>query len=202
MCLSTPAPARTPDLLQQELCTAIPTHAWEAARAGSAQAQFMLGHAFLGDSCTQTDSTVTDAVNWLSKASDQGHMGATLYLAVMYDDGERIAADNNMAVQYYRRAAQAQHIDAQHHLGLILTKKDDVVLKQEGLFWLGSAASQGDDLSAAVLGVIYAQGLNGIEQDYCMALDWFEAGLLMETKIPLMDYIQNIPSSKINMCQE
>ena len=41
-------------------------------------------------------------------------------LVVMYDGGEGVTQDKEKAVQWYQKAAEQGHADAQYNLGMIL----------------------------------------------------------------------------------
>ncbi|MEM7023107.1 MAG: tetratricopeptide repeat protein [Pseudomonadota bacterium] len=117
------------------------------------------------------------ALEGLAHAAERGDPEAAYLMGRLHASGTHTAKDPARAEAFLRRAAEHDHVEAQHHLGLLLlgdNETDDRV--NEGLAWLGAAASQGDALSAVVLGVLHERGIHGVRRNTCLAVYWYEAG--------------------------
>ncbi|MEL7203906.1 MAG: hypothetical protein AAGL19_07045 [Pseudomonadota bacterium] len=139
-----------------------------------------------------SDDLLQLGLRWLHSAADTEHLGAAISLAMAYHMGDVIAADTERAITFYRQAAEAEIVDAQHTLGLLLISSDRPENQEEGLFWLGAAASQGDGVSAAFLGMLHDKGMHGVDADECLALDWYEASILLDAPVPVESFITEL----------
>lgn len=125
------------------------------------------------------------ALQRLARAAAQGDPEAAFRLGALFASGTHLAKDLARAEELWRRAAERDHVQAQHHLGLIMLGDDETNQRvDEGLAWLGAAAAQGDALSAIVLGMLHERGLHGVRRNVCLALDWYEAGELLGGRGP------------------
>ena len=62
----------------------------------------------------------------------------------MYDTGEGVAADHAVAVDWYRKAAEKGHAQAQHNLGVSYDEGEGVALDDaQAAHWYRKAAEQG-----------------------------------------------------------
>ncbi len=148
------------------------------AQLGGAAEQFALAKSLLENACGPQD--VADGLQWLRKSADAHHPMAAFRLAQLHLNGELVVQDMARALNYLRIAAQQDHIEAQHVLGLmILWHASSLDERHEGLYWLGAAAALGDNFSAVSLGMIHERGMHGVTADACLALDWYESAILM-----------------------
>ena len=154
----------------------------------------MVGRALIEGLCGEDAQHLWDGMRWLSRAADTDHTGAAILLALIYDEGGAVPHDPQRAIRYYRQAAEQDVVDAQHRLGVLLVTNGGGAARQEGLYWLGAAAALGDGISAAFLGMLHADGLHGVPRDTCMALDWYEAGRLLEAPVPISSFVDQIPA--------
>ncbi|MEM1429746.1 MAG: tetratricopeptide repeat protein [Pseudomonadota bacterium] len=203
LAVSAPALASaTPDQDPGELsCRAIPDHAFEAAHSGNLHAQTQLGRMLVDGYCGNGANAFWAGVGFLEAASEEGHGDAAAIVAVLFDDGVAIQPDRPRALAHYRRAAHAGHLVAQHRLGMLLISGEGGETNTDmGLYWLGKAASQGDGIAAAALGLMHARGMYGVREDACLARDWYEASELMEAPIPLEDLREELRESDIQDC--
>jgi uncharacterized protein len=134
--IALPAPAQT-----SAAAPAIDPSVLAKANAGDAAAQVQAG-----DSCA-AGRDYKQAVDWYTKAANQGNVAAELDLASLYRDGrgKLFARDVDQAATWYRKAADQGDARAQGALGMLYTlgqgvPRDDA----EAYFWL--------DLAAAVKG--------------------------------------------------
>jgi len=120
------------------------------------------------------------SLNRLELRANAGHTEAQLHLGGLLVDGVCGTADPDTGLMWITRSARSGHIRAQHELGvLLLLDAADDTDRREGLYWLGLAAGHGDGFSATALGMIHERGMHGVASDVCLALDWYEAGLLL-----------------------
>ena len=84
------------------------------------------------------------AVEWWTKAAEQGDATAQYNLGVCYENGDGVEKDSQKAVKWYKKAAEQGHADAQCNLGVCYEKGDGVEkdLKQ-AVKWYEKAAEQG-----------------------------------------------------------
>ena len=197
---ATSAQARSVETEERVCQAAIPDAVWDAALAGNTRAKATVGQIILSQQCGRGPDAIQLGLSWLVDAVEEGHVGAAVALAIAYHDGDIVPQSRTKAVGYYRRAAEADQIDAQHTLGVLLVSSGQPDEQDEGLYWLGAAAGQGDGMSAAFTGMLYAQGLHGVPQDTCLALDWYEASALLEATIPVQAFIEKMQSAERAGC--
>jgi hypothetical protein len=111
------------------------------ANAGDAAAEVQAG-----DGCSAAHD-YEQAVEWYTKAANQGNITAELDLASLYRDGrgKLFARDAEQAAEWYRKAAEQGDPRAQGALGMLYTLGQGVPRSDvEAYYWL--------DLAAAVKG--------------------------------------------------
>jgi tetratricopeptide (TPR) repeat protein len=87
--------------------------------------------------------------------------------------GEGVAKDVQLALQWYRKAADQGHAGEQNNLGTMYM--DGAGVKQdyaEAFRWFRKSAEQDDASAQENLGAMYEKGL-GVGQDYDKAIEWF-----------------------------
>lgn len=185
---------------ENSICEAIEPSVLKAAQNGDIEAQATAGHTLVLGDCAVSEHTVQMAIGWLTSAANESHLGAIVSLAIVYHTGELVPADHAKAIGYYRQAAEADLVDAQHTLGVLLVASGKPEQREEGLYWLGAAATQGDGVSAAFLGMLHDKGLHGVAVDHCAALDWYEAGVLLDAPVPVQNFIRDLPEEVHATC--
>jgi len=136
----------------------------------------------------------------LAEVLERGSADETFQYGMFLVIHARDAADFGYAETLLRAAANQAHVGAQHYLGLFLM--DDGAPEnrlQEGLYWLGSAASLGDEIAPLVLGQIFMEGLYGISPDRCLAMDWFEAAALDGVYLP-KELVKDFSEEELRDC--
>ncbi|MEL6682053.1 MAG: tetratricopeptide repeat protein [Pseudomonadota bacterium] len=150
------------------------------AEIGDPQAQFQLSETLSAEGCQQ------EALHWLQRAVAQDHAEATFILGIRYVTGNGVTEDLLRGLNLMEKAARIGHLEAQFQYAMVLldssASRDH---RDQALYWLGAAASQGDTKAALTLGHIYAAGLHGVEQHTCQASDWFEAATLLASDVNL-----------------
>jgi TPR repeat protein len=112
------------------------------------------------------------AVKWLSKAADGGHIKAEAYLAQFYREGKGVAKDEGKARELWTRSADGGFAEAQvqlclwYHAGTGIPK-DPVVAFQ----WCKKAAEQGDAFGEMLYGQMYMRG-EGVVADEVEGKKW------------------------------
>lgn len=115
---------------------------FDAAQAGNAQAQFLLGLKY--ETGTDVARDFAEAANWYEKAARQGYLEAQFKLATFLERGRGREADPAAAAQWYERAARAGFAPAQYNLGVLrLNAASNEVERIDGLVWLIRARDQG-----------------------------------------------------------
>ena len=127
-----------------------------------------------------------EAVKWLSKAAEQGHLGAPFNLGMMYDGGIEVAEDKAKAVKWYRLVAEHEVIKsnkfdvmfARYRLAECYRDGTGVEKNLEDAVGWYRKAAEGEKGAVCAeaqynLGVCYANG-EGVVQDNAEAFKWYE----------------------------
>ncbi len=114
---------------------------------------------------------------WLPLA-EQGNADAQINLGIMYDYGNGVEVNTEIAAAWYLRAAKLGHVSAQFNLGQMYLQGRGVKQNtNQGIHWLQQSAQQGLAIAQYNLGVLYAEGKR-IPIQYNDAVKWFyQAGL-------------------------
>jgi TPR repeat protein len=91
-------------------------YTYSAAQRGEAWAQFDMGMR-----CYKSRN-YSKAVQWFTRAGNQGHADAQHYMGVCYAAGQGVAKNYRMAADWYVKAARQGHSDSQYALALRLGK--------------------------------------------------------------------------------
>jgi uncharacterized protein len=87
-----------------------------AAASGAAVALFYLGGFYRGQRKYRA------AIDYLERAAEQDYPPALYHLSIMYDEGEGVAVDRDMAQQYLTKAAQLGNLRAQKEVAMGLIR--------------------------------------------------------------------------------
>ena len=94
-------------------------------------------------------------------------------LAIGYAKGEGVPKNQEIATEYYRKAAEKGHMRAQFNLGVRYANGRGVDKNEtKAAEWYRKAAEQGYVRAQFNLGVLYANGL-GVPQNDALAVDWY-----------------------------
>ena len=159
--------ADQPDRNDQELAVL----AREAAEAGHAEAQYLLGVFCMTGQGTLEDPV--EAAKWFELAAVQGVTGAYERLGAMYATGVGKEADAAQAVEAFGRAIAHGDLDALTHRAILRQAGvglpcDPQLAAEEFL----QAANAGHPEAALQLGIAYASGL-GVPQDWVQAAHYY-----------------------------
>ena len=113
------------------------------------------------------------AVEYFTKAAEQGHASAQACLGDCYYNGDGVYKDSDKAVEWYRKAAEQGNAGGQYGLGLCyLNGKGVPEDNSKAVEWLRKAANQGNAEAQNVLGDCYYCGY-GVKKNYAQAVQWF-----------------------------
>ena len=139
----------------------------QAADGGDSVAQYELALQRLSAGRT------ADGVQLLRRAADRGLAMAQYRLGKLYERGEGVPPDLNLARQWTERAAGAGNRRAMHDLGVYFARGEGAPLDEAAAFrWFRQAAELGVADSQYNLGVLYQQG-RGVGSSASEALFWF-----------------------------
>ena len=106
-------------------------------------------------------------------ALDPEHRDGLDLLGMAYHDGIGTLRDQVAAVEYFRRAAERGHAEAQYHLGLVYDYGHGVARDQAGgAAWERKAAEQGHTGAQYRLAGSYYWG-NGVPKSRFQAAEWY-----------------------------
>jgi TPR repeat protein len=130
-----------------------------AAASGAPEAQFALSRFYLSGTKLLAADHV-QAIAWLKRAADQGHMIAMHNLGSLYRDGipKALPQNHQLGELWLTRAAEAGFTHSQYLLGLIYAQGDGLPadpVKAER--WLREAAQHGHALAMTSLARIYSE---------------------------------------------
>jgi len=103
-----------------------------------------------------------------------GSKNSCYNIAIMYYKGEGVKQDRREAVQWFRKAADLGHMNAQFILGTMYDKGEDLALDQgEAFRWYRKAAEQGHKQAQFNVGYMYTMG-EGVKKDQKEAVIWLK----------------------------
>ncbi|MCE9615083.1 MAG: trypsin-like peptidase domain-containing protein [Lentisphaerae bacterium] len=103
----------------------------------------------------------------------QGDPQAQYNMGVRYDNGIGVPADDDVAVQWYRKAAEQGYADAQYNLAEMYRSGEGVRQDaSQAVRWYRRAADQGLPAAQCNLGVMYDNGL-GVTRSVAEAIRWY-----------------------------
>jgi TPR repeat protein len=172
---------------------------------GDTEAQFRIADAYLDFCFDEGPEKDREMRNLLRTAAGKGHPGATYRLCNSYHEGsERDALllkagelgsikaqrdlgalyatgdwtgpkDPALGAEWYRKAAERGHSNAQYNLGFMYLLGEGVPPDpEEGLRWLHRSADQGEGVSFRLLADLYRHGYYGVSLDIKQADHWDE----------------------------
>jgi TPR repeat protein len=108
----------------------------------SADSAYLLGIMYFKGEGVTADKA--EAIRWLRRAGDLGHVRAQNNLGMIYDKGDGVPQNQKEAAAWYRKAAEKGDAQSQFDLGLMYTNGEGVAKdRNEAVKWLKKAAKQG-----------------------------------------------------------
>lgn len=108
------------------------------------------------------------------KLATQDHKESQYYLGLMYSSGFGVPVDEEMAYEWFLKAAKQGYAEAQFRVALDLDvghKKVPAADAKKAAFWYLKAAEQGHTESQWLLAALYDQG-RGVTKDAQKAFEW------------------------------
>jgi TPR repeat protein len=134
---------------QHDFATALKTFKAD----GGADSAYLLGIMYYKGEGVKPDKE--EAVKWVHKAAEKGHVRAAYNLGMIYDKGDGVPKDLKEAARWYRKAADKGHAQSQFNLGLMYTNGEGVQKdKKEAIKWLRKAAKQGNANARKLLNIM------------------------------------------------
>jgi hypothetical protein len=131
----------------------------DAANGGNAKAEYALalGYKNGGDDLAADPAK---ALDWMTKAANQGLAVAQRTLGSWYEQGDGVAKDLAKARAWYERSAQNGDVQAMHNLGFFYAEGEGGLTKNaaQAEKWFKSAAEKGLTDSQVNLAILYSQG--------------------------------------------
>ena len=151
-------------------------HYREAADAGDAEAQFVIGMAFFAGTETSPPN-YAEAYDWLLKSANGGSSYAPVVLAGMFQYGLGVDKDPDKMVEWLQVARERGNPKGAYDLAKIYETGYGRVPKDEGkaLDLYLEAANGGSFMAALELGEVYYGGDLGVAKDFGKAVEWFLA---------------------------
>ena len=113
------------------------------------------------------------AVEYFTKAAEQGHASAQADLGDCYFNGDGVYKDSDKAVEWYRKAAEQGNASGQCGLGLCYLGGRGVPEDNaKAVEWFRKAANQGHASAQNGLGDCYYYGY-GVKKNYATAVQWY-----------------------------
>ncbi|GGH65217.1 TPR repeat protein [Filimonas zeae] len=114
-------------------------------------------------------------VELLQRAVNKGYKEAQYRLGIIYITGTMVDQDVNKAVQLLNRSVAKGYIPAMQRMASIYNRGLGNISQDlnKALDWFERTATQGDDYSAYMAGVMYADG-KGVTQDCAKGIAWYE----------------------------
>ena len=106
--------------------------------------------------------------------AEQGNPRAQNNLGNMYDTGQGVDQDLNLAAAWYKKAAEQDHVIAQYNLGNMYDIGQGLPQNfEEAKKWYTKAAENGYAKAQHNLGDMYSRG-KGVEKDPEEAAEWYQ----------------------------
>ena len=108
----------------------------------SADSAYLLGIIYFKGEGVRANKA--EAIRWLRRAGEMGHVRAQNNLGMIYDKGDGVHQDQKEAASWYLKAAEKGDAQSQFDLGLMYTNGEGVAKdRKEAVKWLRKAAKQG-----------------------------------------------------------
>lgn len=85
----------------------------------------MVNLAFMHMKGTGCERSTEKAQGWFEKAAEEGNMHALNSLGIFYEKGMTGVVDASKSLEYYRKAADLGHVDAQAKTGMLLRQRGE-----------------------------------------------------------------------------
>jgi TPR repeat protein len=143
----------------------------EAAEAGDADAQYLLGKLFREGLGVEKDPR--EGLRWTRKAAEQDHRVALWALGWIYESGEGVQRNDREALRWYRKAADNGFGLAMNNVGWMYANGKGVAKDyEEAVRWYRKAIAKGSAPAMNNLGYMYEHG-QGVRRSRTEAVRWY-----------------------------
>lgn len=105
----------------------------------------------------------------------QNNPETLFHLGVCYETGKGVEMNKYKAAEYYKKAAEQGHIDAQWRMGVCYYTGNGLSMnKIKAVEWVRKAAEQGHVLAQYSLGNFYLNGEEGLPMNKVKAAEWYQ----------------------------
>lgn len=120
------------------------------------------------------ENRYAEAVPLFEYLANNGHIVAQSYLGLIYEKGQGVTQNYELAAQWYQKAANQQLAFVQRNLELAHSNSQNVPQNSEdAVIWFQKAAEKGEVLAQFKLGELYEKG-EELPQNYSLAAQWYE----------------------------
>ncbi|MDD4393309.1 MAG: trypsin-like peptidase domain-containing protein [Desulfobacterales bacterium] len=147
------------------------------AEQGDAEAQFNMAMMYGNGKGVPKD--LKEAVHWLKKAAERGHIKAQSCLGGLYVDGdEGLPQDYEKGVYWYTKAAEAGETEVQWNLGAMYDLGAGIPQdSKKAMYWYNKAAKEeGEDSIFCTIGSLFYWG-DGVPKNMKKAAYWFNKAI-------------------------
>ncbi len=110
-------------------------------------------------------------------SAKEAYVSSCVNIAVKYENGDGVEQDYEIALEWYKKAADNGNTDAMYSIGCMFADGHGVEQDYaKAMEWYRNAADNGNADAMNSIGYMYDCG-NGVEQDYEKALEWYEKAI-------------------------
>ena len=127
--------------------------------------------------------------------AEQGDAAAQFIMGGLYESGQGVPQDYELAAKWWQKAAQQGMARAQNELAVLLSDGRGVMQDtKQAVVWYRKAAEQGLDAAQANLGLMYWKGL-GTRRNDAEAVSWFRKAAEQEKGFGWAEYYLGVAYS-------
>ena len=148
----------------------------KAAEGGYAPAQWALGNrlSLKEGAGSHAEEDWQSSLSWMKRAADQDFGPAIVYLADLYDRGEGVEKNSEMAARFMERAERTSYSPAEFLIGVRLIESGNDADTEKGLQKILKAAASGNYFANLYAARLYRSGDHNITKNVTLA-EYFES---------------------------
>eukprot|EP01130_Rhizamoeba_saxonica_P012448 TRINITY_DN5251_c0_g1_i2.p1 TRINITY_DN5251_c0_g1~~TRINITY_DN5251_c0_g1_i2.p1 ORF type:complete len:188 (+),score=36.66 TRINITY_DN5251_c0_g1_i2:22-585(+) len=129
-----------------------------------------------------------ESIEYYRTAAEDGDAESQYQLALIYDKGEGVPQDKEVAKQWYLKAADQGHTESEYMVGSIYLNGgfDDQIDYRAAYEWFKKAAAKDHSEAQVNLGFLYLNG-SGIERNMIQAKRWIKRA--MDLGVFMVDFV-------------
>eukprot|EP01130_Rhizamoeba_saxonica_P012447 TRINITY_DN5251_c0_g1_i1.p1 TRINITY_DN5251_c0_g1~~TRINITY_DN5251_c0_g1_i1.p1 ORF type:complete len:513 (+),score=130.91 TRINITY_DN5251_c0_g1_i1:22-1560(+) len=127
-----------------------------------------------------------ESIEYYRTAAEDGDAESQYQLALIYDKGEGVPQDKEVAKQWYLKAADQGHTESEYMVGSIYLNGgfDDQIDYRAAYEWFKKAAAKDHSEAQVNLGFLYLNG-SGIERNMIQAKRWIKRAMDLDNEYAL-----------------